>query len=319
MPVSNLITVSEYAKSLDNTDVRRPPIEMFAASTDVFDAMPFEGLKGSVFQFYRQAVLMTPQFRAINEASSSGHNFITPLQESTAIIDHDIDVDRAIVDRHGPERRTYEQQMGMTAFGQLWATTVIYGSQSLNSRVFNGMQARATKYSRTIANTGTSGGAALSLGQLDQTINLVNKPTHIIAPYLSRPLWIQLARTQSLSGFVMQEFDISGSKGVGGLKASYAGLPFLWGYPKDDHPYMLDFNEVASGGGAAVTASLYVVSFGEGRLRGLQLRPLEVHDIGLLQDGKTFRTHINWDVGMVDEHKYCMARLSSWTNAPIVA
>jgi hypothetical protein len=292
---------------------------MFAASTDVFDAMPFEGLKGSVFQFYRQAVLMTPAFRAINEASSSGHNFITPLQESTAIIDHDIDVDRAIIDRHGPERRTYEQQMGMTAFGQLWATTVISGDQSINPRVFNGMRVRATKYGRDVHNTATSGGAALSLSNLDQTINLVNKPTHIIAPYLSRPLWIQLARTQSLSGFVMQEFDISGAKGVGGLKASYAGLPFCWGYPKDDHPYMLDFNEVASGGGAAVTASLYVVSFGEGRLRGLQLRPLEVHDIGLLQDGKTFRTHINWDVGMVDEHKYCMARLDSWTNAPIVA
>jgi hypothetical protein len=319
MPVSNLITVAEYAKSLQNADVRRPPIEMFAASTDVFEAMPFEGLKGSVFQFYRQAVLMTPAFRAINEASSSGHNFITPLQENTAIIDHDIDVDAAIIARHGPERRTYEDQMGLTAFGQLWATTVIKGDQSINARVFNGLQVRANKYSRTIHNVATSGGAALSLQQLDQTINLVNKPTHIIAPYLSRPLWIQLARTQSLSGFVMQEFDVSGNKGVGGLKASYAGLPFLWGYPKDDHPYMLDFNEVATGGGAAVTASLYVVSFGEGRLRGLQLRPLEVADVGLLQDHKTFRTHINWDVGMVDEHKYCMARLDSWTNAPIVA
>jgi hypothetical protein len=319
MAVSNLITVAEYAKSLDNADVRRPPIEMFAASTDVFDAMPFEGLKGSVFQFYRQAVLMSPAFRAINEASSSGHNFITPLQEATAVIDHNIDVDRAIVDRHGPERRTYEQQMGMTSFGQLWATTVIKGDQSINARVFNGMQVRATKYSRTVHNSAASGGAALSLTLLDQTINLVNKPTHIIAPYLSRPLWIALARNQALSGFVLQEFDISGNKGVGGLKASYAGLPFLWGYPKDDHPYMLDFNEVASGGGSAITASLYVVSFGEGRLRGLQLRPLEVHDIGLLQDGQTYRTHINWDVGMVDEHKYCMARLDSWTNAPIVA
>ena len=319
MAVSNLITVAEYAKSLDNADVRRPPIEMFAASTDVFEAMPFEGLKGSVFQFYRQAVLMSPAFRAINEASSSGHNFITPLQENTAVIDHNIDVDRAIVDRHGPERRSYENQMGMTAFGQLWATTVIKGDQSINARVFNGLQVRATKYSRTVVNNVASGGGPLSLAQLDQTINLVNKPTHIIAPYLSRPLWIQLARTQNLSGFVMQEFDISGNKGVGGLKASYAGLPFLWGYPKDDHPYMLDFNEVASGGGSAITASLYVVSFGEGRLRGLQLRPLEVHDIGMLQDGQTYRTHLNWDVGLVDEHKYCMARLSSWTNAAIIA
>jgi hypothetical protein len=55
-----------------------------------------------------------------------------------------------------------------------------------------------------------------------------------------------------------------------------------------------------------VTASLYVVSLGEYRLRGLQLRPMEVNDIGLLQDGKTYRTHLSWDVGMVDEHKYCI-------------
>ena len=319
MPLSNLITVAEYAKSFANEDIRRPPIEMFARSTDVFEAMPFEGLKGSVFQYYRQAVLATPQFRAINEASSSGHGIITPLQERTAIIDHDVDVDRAIVDRHGPERRAYEEQMGLTAFGQLWATTFVKGDESTNARVFNGMQIRANKYGRDIHNTNASGGAALSLANLDIAINAVNKPSHIIAPYLSRPLWIQLARTQTLSGFVMQEFDIGGNKGVGGLKASYAGLTFLWGYPKDDHPYMLDFNEVASGGGSAVTASLYVVSFGEQRLRGLQLRPLEVRDIGLLQDGKTYRTHINWDVGMVDEHKYCMSRLDSWTNAPIVA
>jgi hypothetical protein len=319
MAVSNLLTITEYAKGLAIEDVRRPPIEMFARSTDVFDAMPFEGLKGSVFVYYRQAVLATPQFRAINESSSSGHGVITPLQENTAIIDHDIDVDRAIVDRHGPERRNYEEMMGMTAFGQLWATTVIKGDQSTNARVFNGLQVRANKYSRTIANSAASGGAALSLANLDKTINAVNNPTHIIAPYQSRPLWIQAARNTTLSGFVMQEFDVSGSKGVGGLKASYAGLPFLWGYPKDDHPYMLDFNEVGSGGGAAVTASLYVVSFGEGRLRGLNLRPMETRDIGLLQDGKTYRTHLNWDVGMVDEHKYCIARLSSWTNAAIVA
>lgn len=319
MAISNLITVAEYAKSFAMEDIRRPIIEMFAKSTDLFDALPFEGLKGSAFVYYRQAALATPQFRAIGEASSSGHGTITPLQENTAIIDHDIDVDRAIVDRHGPERRNYEEVMGVTAFGQLWATTIIKGDQSTNPRVFNGLQVRAGKYSRTIHNSSASGGAALSLAKLDQAINAVNRPTHIIAPFQSRPLWIAAARTQSLSGFVMQEFNLGGDKGVGGLKASYAGLPFLWGYPKDLHPYMLDFNEVASGGGAAVTASLYVVSCGEQRLRGLQLRPLEARDIGLLQDGKTYRTHLNWDVGVVDEHQYCLARLDSWTNAAIVA
>ncbi len=319
MAANNLITVAEYAKSFAKEDIRRPIIEMFAKSTDLFEVLPFEGLMGSVFVYYRQSVLPTPQFRAINEASSSGHGIITPLQESTAIIDHDIDVDRAIVDRHGPERRNYEEQMGITAFGQLWATTVVKGDQSTNPRVFNGLSVRANKYSRDMHNSASAGGAALSLTNLDKAINAVNNPTHILAPYLSRPLWIQLARTTTLSGFVMQDFDVSGDKGVGGLKASYAGLPFLWGYPKDDHPYMLDFTEVASGGGSAVTASLYVLSVGEGRLRGIQVRPIEARDIGLLQDGKTYRTHLSWDVGMVDEHKYCMSRLDSWTNAAIVA
>lgn len=313
------MTISEYAKSMANEDIRKPPIETFAASTDLFDDLPFEGLRGSVFVYYRQAVLATPQFRAINEASSTGHGVITPLQENTAIIDHNIDIDGAIIKRHGPERRSYEETMGMTAFGQLWATTVIKGDQSTNSRVFNGLQVRANKYSRDIHNSASAGGAALSLANLDKAINAVNRPTHIIAPYLSRPLWIQLARTTTLSGFVMQDFDVSDNKGVGGLKASYAGLKFLWGYPKDLHPYMLDFNEVASGGGSAVTASAYVVSLGDQRLRGLQLSPLEVRDIGLLQDGITWRTHLNWDTGIVDEHPYCMARLDSWTNAPIVA
>lgn len=319
MAVNNLITLVEYAKSFANEDIRKPIIEMFAKSTDLFEVLPFEGMMGSVFVYYRQAVLPTPQFRGINESSSSGHGTITPLQENTAIIDHDIDVDRAIIDRHGPERRNYEEQMGITAFGQLWSTTVIKGDQSTNPRVFNGLQVRANKYSRDMHNSAASGGAALSLSALDRAINAVNKPTHIVAPYASRPLWIQAARTQSLSGFVMQDFDLGDDKGVGGLKASYAGLPFLWGYPKDDHPPMLDFNEVASGGGSAVTASLYVLSIGEGKLRGLQIRPIEARDIGLLQDGKTYRTHLSWDVGLVDEHKYCMARLDSWTNAAIVA
>lgn len=316
---TNLITVAEYAKSFANEDIRKPIIEMFAKSADVYDALPFEGLRGSVFVYYRQAVLPVPAFRGINETSSSGHGTITPLQENTAIIDHNIDVDAAIVNRHGPERRSYEEQMGLTGFGQLWITTFVSGDQASNPRVFNGLQQRSGKYSRTDTNSAAAGGAALSLLKLDQAINKVNKPTHIFAPYDSRPLWIQAARTSALTGFVMQDFTGGGESSVGGLKLSYAGLKFLWGYPKDDHPAPLLFNEVGSGGGAAVTASLYIMSLGEGKLRGLQLQPMEVTDMGKLQDGITFRTHLSWDVGMVDEHKYCLQRLSSWTNATIVA
>jgi Major capsid protein GP7 len=313
MPVNNLITLPEYAKGLAKEDIKRTIIEMFAQYSDIMEALPFENLNGSVYVGYRQTVLPNPVFRAINEASSTGHGTLSPFQEASFIVDHDIDVDRAIVDRHGPERRSYEERMGVTAFAQLWVNNFIYGDNTANPRVFNGLAIRSGKYSRTFHNSVAAGGAALSLGQLDAAINNVKEPTHIIAPYASRPLWIQAARTQNLSGFVMQTWEE-----IGKLKMSYAGLPFLWGYPKDLHPAVLQFNEVGTGGGGAVTASLYVVGLGEGKLRGIQIRPLEAYDVGILQDRIHYRTHLTWDVGLVDEHIYCLARLDSWTNAAIL-
>jgi hypothetical protein len=315
MAVSNLITLTEYAKGMAKEDLRRTIIEMFTEYSDVMEALPFEGLKGSVYVGYREASLPAPVFRAINEASSSGHGIISPFQEATYIIDHDIDVDRAILDRHGPERRSFERKMGVTAFARLWVDTFIKGDQSTNARVFNGLQVRSRKFGRAFHNSNAAGGGALSLAMLDQALNNVSRPTHIIAPFMSRPLWIQAARTQSLTGFVMQTWDE-----IGKLKISYAGVPFLWGYPKDDHSPILQFNEQSFGaGGSLVCASLYIVSMGEGMLRGLQIRPLETIDIGRLPDGKTWRDHLAWDVGLVDEHKYCLARFDSWTNAAIVA
>jgi len=317
MAISNLITLPEYAKGFAREDVRRTVIEMFTQYSDIFEVMPFETLRGSKYTGYREAALPAPVFRAINEASSSGHGTISPFDESTYIIDHDIDVDRAIQDRHGPERRNYEERMGITAFARLWVDTFIKCDQSTNPRVFNGLNVRARKFGRLYHNSTASGGAALSLANLDQFLNNISRKsgtTYMMVPFVSLPLWIQAARTQTLTGFVMQTWDQTGLP-----KLSYANLRILFGYPKDDQVPVLQFNEVATGGGSAVTASLYGLTLGEGMMRGITVRPLTPEDVGLLQDRKTYRTHIGWDVGLVDEFKYCMGRLDSWTNAPIVA
>lgn len=317
MAVSNLITLPEYAKGFAKEDIRRAVIEMFTQYSDIFEVMPFESLKGSKYTGYREAALPVPVFRAINEASSSGHGIISPFDEATYIIDHDIDVDRAIQDRHGPERRNYEERMGITSFARLWVDTFIKGDQSTNLRVFNGLNVRARKFGRLFHNSTASGGAALSLQNFDQMLLQLSQKSgtsYVLIPFISIPLWIQLARTMTLAGYVVQTFDE-----IGKTKISYAGLRFLWGYPKDDQVPVLQFNEVATGGGSAVTASLYGLTLGEGMLRGIQVRPMMPEDVGLLQDRKTYRTHIAWDVGVVDEFKYCLTRMDSWTNAPIVA
>lgn len=317
MAVSNLMTTTEYAQGFSNEDIRRVIIEMFAQYSDVWEVWPFEGLRGSKYVGFREAALAQPQFRAINEAASTGHGIIQPFDEACAIVDHDIDIDRAIVDRHGPERKNYETRMGVTAFARLWVDTVVKGDRSTNPRVFDGLNVRATRFGRLYANSTTSGGAPLSLTNLDTVINNVaskSGTTYLFAPFASKPLWIQAARTSSLSGYVLQTWDE-----IGKPKLSYAGHRILFGYPKDDQVPVLQFNEVGQGGGSAATASLYVMTLGEGMLRGIQIRPLMPEDVGLLQDRKTYRTHISMDSSIVDEHKYCFARMTSWTSNPIVA
>lgn len=307
-------TLVEYAKGLPTTDPARPLIEMFATSSDVMSAIPFDGLTGPVYEGFRQASLPTIGFRGINEPGTTGTGVLAPFQEASYIIDHDLDVDSAIVRRYGETRRAREETMAMAAAGRLWIDTFTKGDNGANPRVFDGLQRRSRLFNRTMANSASSGGGPLSLLKLDQAIANTNTATHIIADFATAPLWTQAARNTALTGFVIQSWDE-----VGKPKMSYAGLPILWGYQKDDHAAMLPFNEVGAGGGAAQCSSFYIVSFRDGGLKGLQLAPMSFSDKGLLENGITYRTHMSWDVGLVDEHKYCLTRLSSITNAAFVA
>jgi hypothetical protein len=307
-------TLVEYAKGLQPSDPARPLIEMFATSSDIMGAIPFDGLTGPVYEGFRQAALPTIGFRGINGTSTSGTGVVSPFQEPSYIIDHDLDVDRAIVDRYGETRRAREETMAMAAAGRLWVDTFLKGDNTTNPIAFDGLQRRSRLFGRALNNSTASGGAALSLLNLDRAINNTSQPTHIIADYSMQPLFIAAARNTGISGFVIQSWD-----DVGRVKMSYAGLPILWGYQKDDHGSVLPFSEVGAGGGGAVTTSLYIVSFRDGGLKGIQLKPMSFNDMGLLENGITYRTHMSWDVGIVDEHKYCLTRLTSITNSAFVA
>jgi len=309
-------TLPEYARGMGASS-ERPLIEMFAGSTDIFGMLPIAGMTGPIWEGTRQASLPSPVFRGINEGSSTGAGHVDPFQEASFIMDHDIDIDSAIVRRQGETRRAQQRQMLLAAAGRKWADVFVVGDNTSNAREFNGLQARCTLFSRNTHNSASSGGAALSLGKLDVALNAVNKQNGncaILVPYDSIPLWIAAARTSTLTGFVIQTWDQLGMP-----KMTYRGFPFLIGYEKDDHTPVLQFNEVASGGGSAVTASLYIIKFGEAGVHGIQHSSLSIKDCGLLEDQITLRDHLSWDIGLVDEGKYCLHRLDSWTNAAIVA
>lgn len=313
MPV---MTLPEYAKTKDKTDVSRPIIEMFAKSADIYEALPFETINGPVFEGYRQAQLPTVAFRAINADSTSGNGKVEQFQEPTYVLDHDIDIDEAIIRRNGMQRRSQEEAMSMAAVGKLWLDTFLSGDNTTDPTEFSGLQVRCEKYSRKLAAGSASGGDALSLAKLDELINMVNGCNALLMSRNLLPRVIAAARNTTISGFVIQSWDE-----VGTPKLSYGGKRIFFGYEKDDHGVILPYSEANPGGGSAVGTSIYALALGEGKLRGIMLKDLVADDVGLVKTGTKpfYRTHVSWDVGIVDEHKYCMARLWGVKDAAFVA
>jgi hypothetical protein len=308
-----VFTIDEYAKTLPEDSIERPIIEMFAESSDVAKVIPWVNVESLTFRGYREVALQsTMAYRPINAPSTSGGGVVAAYQESLFFIDHDIPVDRILVEGLGDRRRAIDERMSMARLGELWLNTFLKGDNTVTNAVPNGIQKRAALYGRTIDNSGgVMGGAPLSLAQLDYAIQRTGNATHIISPWAIMYRWIGAARNQTLTGFVEQTFDE-----VGRPKLSYAGLPILSGYKIDLHPPILPFTEVAPAGGAANCSSIYVVSFGENDLCGIQKQPMQIQDFGLLPDGITYNTHVHWGCGLVDNSLFCLTRLAGITNAP---
>jgi hypothetical protein len=101
--------------------------------------------------------------------------------------------------------------------------------------------------------------------------------------------------------------------------ANYAGLPILTGYGPGRNPDILPFEETPNGGGAAEATSIYAVRFGEDGVEGIANGGIMVNDQGLIDDGVTYRTTVEWYLGMAVWDPYAIGRLTSVTNAAISA
>jgi hypothetical protein len=160
-----------------------------------------------------------------------------------------------------------------------------------------------------------SGGAALSLANLDQLYWIVNKPTHFVVPRTLMPFFDAAARNNTLvNQTVSYAKDDFGRRII-----KYKDLTLLFGYEPDDTPDMLPMTEVAFGGGSATTGSIYCVSLRDGGFYAIEQTPLSVIDEGLIVGQPFWSTHVKWDWGVSREHPRSIARLDSIQAATITA
>lgn len=305
------LTLIEAAKMSSGDVVRAAVIEMFAQESDILRVLPFDDIPGNALKYNREAGLPGISFRGVNEAFPESAGVLNPETESLVIAGGDLDVDRFIIQTQGAGVRAQHERMKVKALAAGWTSKFIKGDSSTNPREFDGLQKRLVN-DQVISAGSTANGAALSLAVLDEAIDAVDNPTHLLMSKAMRRKFTAAARDSAVAGYVTYGADEFGRR-----IAQYNDLPILVAYGGNGGDDILPFNEAAASGTATAT-SIYVLSIGPGRLSGIQNGGMDVRDMGELQSAPVYRTRVEWYTGIVLMHGRAAARIRHIGNLAIV-
>jgi hypothetical protein len=307
------LTLVEAAKLHSGDAVRSAVIELYARSSDILMALPFETVNGNALRYSREEKLPGVGFRGVNEAYPESTGVLNPVTEPLVIAGGDIDVDKFIVETMGANQRAVQEHMKVKSLALKWTQAFLKGDSESDPRSFDGLEVRLTGDQILDAGS-TSGGDALSLARLDELIDQVDDPTHLVMNKAMRRLLTAAARDNTIGGYLSWEADAFGRQ-----LAKYNDLPILIADKDNEGNEILPFEESNPGGGTAASTSIYCVSFAEGMLSGIQNGDIEVRDMGELQTKPVMRTRVEWYSGLAVFHGKSAARLQGVKKAAVTA
>lgn len=305
------LTLLEASK-LNSGEVKRASvIQMFAENSDLLRALNWENVPGGSLSYTVEGSLPGVAFRGYNETFTPSTGVVNPSVEVLKIAGGQLDVDKAMIKTRGPGIRASQEAMKVKALSLHIADKIINGDSVSNPREFDGLRKRIVGSQLIPANLGSpSANSALSLEALDAAIDEVDGATHLIMSKDMRRKLIKAARA-GVGGDITVDTDQFGFR-----VSRYNDLPILIADYDDNGQKIIDFDEAGPAGGSTST-SIYVVRIGDGFVTGLQNGTMEVEDLGLLDDGTTYRTHVEWLVGMAVMHGRACARVWGITNAAV--
>lgn len=306
------LTLLEAAKLETGDAYKSGAIELYAGSSSVLTALPFENIAGNALKYNREAGYPGVGFRGVNESYTASTGVLNPLTEALVIAGGDLDVDKFIIDTMGASQRSVHEGMKIRALSLAWTKKFIKGDSLSDPREFDGLQVRATG-AQVISAGSTANGAALSLAKLDEAIDQTLNPTHLIMSKAMARKFAAAGRTTAVSGYVTYSLDQLGRR-----VTEYNGLPILTVDLDNEGAAILPFTEAAASGTATAT-SIYVVSMGSDSLTGIQNGTIDVRDLGELQTAPMFRTRIEWYNGMAVFNGRSVTRLRHIGDLAIVA
>jgi len=297
------LTLLEASKLNDGNVLKQGVMMKFAESSDILRVLPFSPVAGGSLSYNIEETLPGIGFRGVNESYTESTGILNPQVEVMKIAGGDLDVDNFIIQTRGAEQRAVQEAMKVKALALSWTKTFIKGDSETDPREFDGLQKRLT--GDALISNGTAG---LSLAKLDEAIDAVDNPTHLIMSKAMRRLLTVAQRTASVGGNVTYTTDEFGRQ-----VAKYNDIPILIADKDNNNTDILGFTETGT------TTSIYVVSMGEEAVSGLENGGMDVRDLGELDTKPAMRTRVEWFSCFGVFAPRSAARLSAITNAAVTA
>jgi len=306
-----LIESAKIAMGKDET-LKATIMELYAKSSDVLQSLPFENIQGNALSFNREKTLPDIAFRAVNEAFAEGTGEVDNITEALCIAGGDIDVDKFLVDTGGDDQRAIQEGLKIKALALSMTKEIIKGDVTTTPKGMDGFQVRCTG-DNLVDNSSAASGAGLSLIKLDELIDVVEEPTHLVMNKTMRRRLTQAARTSTVGGYITYSVDAFGRR-----VTQYNDLPILIVDKDNTNTDIMSFDEAAASG-SSVCCSIYCTSFAENGVVGLQNQEMQVRDLGELDEKPAFRTRVEWYISLAVLRPRAIARLRYIQNTTATA
>ena len=289
------------------------------------DVMPIEDAGTINVEVIREGLMPSIAWRRAG-ASHSSNKAVTPnrINETAYSFGNSIDVDKIYIKDKGPklyDPRTYWTTMTVRAMAREFNDAVINGAGPSQPDRPTGLFYRIINDLASTQNIDAGAGSGLDISpssgtlsaSIQQYFDRLDKLIYSMVDHQADYILMNdnmLMRYWSVarqSNLLNVTTDRLGREFV-----TYKGAKFIdMGFKTDDTTKIITDAELANG--TALTGggytSMYAVRFGKDKFTAFQEYAMDVNDLGLLNDGITYRILVDWVLGLAVSHPRSVSRL----------
>ncbi len=312
-------TLVELSK-IETDTLRKSVIDTLLMESNVMEIVPWETIGALATTVVRMGTLPSVGFRKINEGYSKGTAALEHKVETISLMGGNFDTDKAIVRAKNTiaSARAITQVMMTKAIAYKFNDKFINGDPTTDPEEFKGMRERVTDlysegYTGQLVDFECDGvGILNSSAESHNFLNFLDKLMYQIKGHNPDFLLMNSKLLLAVKALMRKEKLLDQTKDSFDRTIDvYDGARLIdIGVKADQTTEVITSTETAGGAdGAGESTSIYAVKFGIGEfLWGIQEYPLEVEDLGRLEDKPIYRTEMDWPLGLALADPYSIAR-----------